>query len=417
VSDAEPKPGPIDLGGAGDGIQPENALLLEAFEKFSQASLHLEKAYHDLQKHTQQLDLELQEANAKLKQSLLEQESVTLHLRSVLDAMKSGLLVIDLNGAVVDINPSAIKLLGVAPRLAHFREMAFPEPVESFIASCIDNTVPRVSRQEVSILRGDEQLDLELSFSLVRPEAGGILSVLLMINDVTLINRLQSQSKRNVRLAAMGEMAAELAHEIRNPLGSIKLFANLLEKDLADRDEQRELASQISSGIQTLENVVANILAFSANVNPRREPVSVQSLIQESLPLFALEKTRKRIDIAVETPHDPLYILGDAHLLKQAALNLCNNAIKAMDPGGRLAIRARKREEYVEIAISDNGCGIPPKDLHKIFDPFYTTFQGGAGLGLSVVNQIVEKHGGAIDVRSELGKGSEFFLSFPRLAD
>ncbi len=421
MAGAEPGSEPdLDLEASSEGfrgVQPENALLLQAFEKFSQASLQLERAYSDLQDHTEQLDLELQAANQRLKQSLLEQESVSLHLRGVLDAMKSGVLVIDLDGTVVDINPSAIQILGVKTDLAHFRDMSFPQPVEAFISACIDNTVPRVSRKEVAIVRDGEQIDVELSFSLIRPERGGILSVLLMLNDVTLINRLQSQAKRNVRLAAMGEMAAELAHEIRNPLGSVKLFASLLEKDLAPQPDQQGLAVQISSGIQTLENIVSNILAFSANVTPKRESVSLRRVIDESLPLFEHEMKHKSIRLEVDAPASSPSMSGDLHLLKQVVLNLCNNAIKAMQPGGLLSVRVHSREEFVEITISDNGCGIPEKALHKIFDPFYTTFPGGTGLGLSVVNQIVEKHGGAIDIKSEISKGTSVLLSFPRLVE
>ena len=266
-------------------------------------------------------------------------------------------------------------------------------------------------------MRGGDQVDVELSFSLVRPIGGGILSVLIMINDVTLINRLQSQSKRNVRLAAMGEMAAELAHEIRNPLGSIKLFSSLLESDLNEDPDKKNLAGQISQGVQVLENIVGNMLTFSANVSPKRSALKVCDLLAQSLPLFEAERVRKEIKLDYHEPPPELAIMADEHLLKQVILNLCNNAIRAMDKGGRLQIRARAGEEFVEMLIKDTGSGIPGDQLHKIFDPFYTTFQGGTGLGLSVVNQIIEKHGGAIDVKSKLGEGTSFFVSIPRFVE
>ena len=392
----------------------ENALLMEAFQTFSEASLQLEKSYQELQAHTEDLDLELEQANAKLKKSLIEQEAVSLQMRGVLDALTTGTLALDLDGTVQTINPAACRVLGVAKSSAHYTEMGLPEPIVSFIYSCIESTMPRVPRREISIFREGEQIDLEITFTLVRPEGGGIMSVLVLMNDITLINRLQSQSKRNVRLAAMGEMAAELAHEIRNPLGSIKLFASLLEKDLENKPGA-ELANHISGGVQILENIVSNILTFSANVTPQRAPVSLVTLVEESLPLFELERVRKRIELEILFPDQPPLIEADAHLLKQVILNLCNNAIRAMETEGRLEIRVKRREEFAELIITDNGKGIPEEVLHKIFDPFFTTFQGGTGLGLSVVNQIVDKHDGAIDISSEVGIGTSVLVSLPAL--
>lgn len=394
-------------------IPQDNALLLEAFHTFSEASIQLENAYNELKSHTRQLDMELKETNDKLHHSLVEQESISLHLRGILGALTSGIMVIDLEGVVVDINPCAIRLLDVEKAEVHYSELGLPAPIEEFIYNCIESTMPRGPKKEVNITRDGNQIDLELSFSLVRPEGGGILSVLLLINDKTLINRLLSQSKRNVRLAAMGEMAAELAHEIRNPLGSIKLFSSLLEKDLEEHPDQGKLAGLISGGVQTLENIVSNMLAFSANVTPKRTPLPVAQILEESIPLFELEMTRKNINLQYIPPSPTLEILGDAHLLKQVILNLCNNAIKAMDKDGCLTISVKPHDEYVEIKIKDNGCGIPEDKLPKIFDPFFTTFQGGTGLGLSVVNQIIEKHGGAIEIRSKPGKGSTVMVSLP----
>jgi len=206
-----------------------------------------------------------------------------------------------------------------------------------------------------------------------------------------------------------------LAHEIRNPLGSIKLFASLLESDLRDLPDKAELAEQISRGVMTLENIVGNILTFSADVKPRRIPVVLSQLVHESLPLFELERNRKQIELDINQPEPDPEILADPQLLKQVLLNLAVNALKAMDQGGTLTIHVRARAEFAEVEIRDTGRGIPPDLLPKIFDPFVTTFQGGTGLGLSVVNQIVTKHDGAIDIKSEVGVGTSVFLSLPRL--
>ena len=392
----------------------DNALLLEAFNTFSEAALQLERAYHELQEHTRALDLELEETNERLRRSLIEQEKVSLHLRGVQDAMDTGILVLELDGTIQAVNPAARRMLGIEAVTGQYDEMGMPEEIVSFIYSCIESTLPRAPTREVTIERDGEQLDLEVSFTLVRPEGGGIMSVLVLMSDRTLINRLQSQAKRNVRLAAMGEMAAELAHEIRNPLGSIKLFASLLEKDLEGEDSC-ELAGQISHGVVVLENIVSNILTFSRNVTPRLAPIAVTELLAESLPLFEMERARKRIELDLQPGDDALAVSGDAQLLKQVILNLCNNAIKAMEPEGILTLRIKPRDEFVELIITDTGHGIPSDQLPKIFDPFFTTFQGGTGLGLSVVNQIIEKHEGAIDIKSEVGVGTSVIVSLPSI--
>jgi len=392
----------------------DNALLLEAFNTFSEAALQLERAYHDLQEHTRALDLELEETNERLRRSLLEQERVSLHLRGVQDAMTTGILVLELDGTIQAVNPAARRMLGIEAVTGQYNEMGMPAEIVEFIYNCIESTLPRVPTRMVTIDRAGEQLDLEVSFTLVRPEGGGIMSVLVLMNDQTLINRLQSQAKRNVRLAAMGEMAAELAHEIRNPLGSIKLFASLLEKDLEGQDSG-ELAGQISHGVIVLENIVSNILTFSRNVTPRRSPILVADLLAESLPLFEMERARKRIELNFQPGEPDLTISGDPQLLKQVILNLCNNAIKAMAPSGVLTLRAKPRDEFIELIIADTGHGIPKEQLPKIFDPFFTTFQGGTGLGLSVVNQIIEKHDGAIDIKSEVGAGTSVIVSLPSI--
>nr|WP_243436229.1 HAMP domain-containing sensor histidine kinase [Acanthopleuribacter pedis] len=209
-------------------------------------------------------------------------------------------------------------------------------------------------------------------------------------------------------------MAAELAHEIRNPLGSIKLFSGLLEGDLEEQPEQAKLAGQISHGVNVLENIVGNILAFSRNVTPKKEALELAALVEQSLPLFEMERARKNIEVTLRKPERRLMIEADPHLLKQMLLNLCNNAIKAMAPGGRLDIQVNTHDEFAELVITDTGHGIPADQLPKIFDPFYTTFHGGTGLGLSVVNQIVEKHAGAIDIKSAVDRGTSVYVSLPR---
>ncbi|PIE02865.1 MAG: hypothetical protein CSA81_05020 [Acidobacteria bacterium] len=392
-------------------------LLLEAFESFSSASRQLEQAYAELKEQANQLDLELKETNLQLETALDEQRRTSLHLKSILNTLKTGIMVVDLEGRIIEINPAFCKILGVEVGAETFRELDMDQQVHTFIERCLVHTHTRLPREEVVIERNGKEFTLELSFSLVREDKGKTQSVLVLISDSTVLKRLKNQSNRTARLAAMGEVAAELAHEIRNPLGSIKLFASLLSQDLEEAGASTELTEQITKAVQTIDTTVSNMLTYSADVETAGQPVCMGDLIEECLPLFAMERLQKEIQLQLDLPGQALWVKGDSHLLKQMILNLCLNAVKAMEKRGKFSLSLSSREDYVDLVIRDDGCGIPATSLHKIFDPFYSTFPGGTGLGLSVVNQIVEKHHGAIDIQSEKGKGTAVFVSLPVILD
>jgi signal transduction histidine kinase len=177
------------------------------------------------------------------------------------------------------------------------------------------------------------------------------------------------------------------------------------------------LAGQITKAVQTIDATVSNMLTFSADIQTQGQHVQMEEVLRDTIHLFAHEQQQKKVALLLELPHEPHWVKGDAHLLKQMVLNLCLNAIKAMKAGGQLLMRLNRRDDYVELLIKDNGCGISPRDLHRIFDPFFTTFPGGTGLGLSVVNQIVEKHEGAIDIQSMPNEGTAVYVTLPVLTE
>ena len=218
----------------------------------------------------------------------------------------------------------------------------------------------------------------------------------------------------------MGEMAVRIAHEIRNPLGSIELFSTMLEKDLEDYEELKELAEHISSGVKSINNIVSNLLLFiRPDQQPDRQVLDVHEALKDSL-FFAghLLDAQNIIEVETELADQPLPIRGDLELLKQVFLNLILNAIQALSRGGRLRISTRKitrqyNTHWAEIRLSDNGCGIATADLSKIFDPFYTTRNKGTGLGLTIVHNITKMHNGSIDITSCEGDGTECIVTLP----
>jgi signal transduction histidine kinase len=221
-------------------------------------------------------------------------------------------------------------------------------------------------------------------------------------------------AKRTEKLAAMGEMAANIAHEIRNPLGSIELFASLARKETTDRKNQERLM-QIISSVKSMDNRISNLLLFARRPNPAMRSLRLHRILDDVLHFTRQVTERDGIVLRERfSARDPL-VRGDAEMLKQVFLNIILNALQSMPEGGRLTIATAQRETAtVEISFSDTGAGIPEENLRRIFDPLFSTRERGAGLGLAIVHNLVDLHGGAIEVESGAG-GTVFTVSLPTL--
>jgi signal transduction histidine kinase len=216
-------------------------------------------------------------------------------------------------------------------------------------------------------------------------------------------------------------MAVKIAHEIRNPLGSIELFASILKKDLENFGELKTLAEHVSSGVKSINNIISNLLLF---IRPEQRPdfklIDIHDFLDDSL-FFSghLLNSNGGIDVTTCFPSEPLTILGDTELLKQACLNVILNCIQAMPDVGKLTVSVRKtkgenrNEDLAEIRFDDTGIGISRDDKHKIFDPFFTTKKRGTGLGLPIVHNIVKLHGGSVDINSTEGGGTVCIFTLP----
>lgn len=240
------------------------------------------------------------------------------------------------------------------------------------------------------------------------------------------------QVARSKRLAALGEMAAGIAHEVRNPLGSIRLYARLLDEDLAQLPEQKRLAQKIGDAARALEAVVGDVLTFSRELRMAREEHQAGMLFEG-----ALDQCRAEIagmeGLRVRVEGSECVCVGDGHLLVQALVNLVRNAVEAMgelrsrSSGGQheLALTAQVRrvarsrssvESCTVLTVRDTGPGIDGETVERMFNPFFTTRATGTGLGLAIVHRIVDAHGGRIAVRSEPGKGTEIEIVLPEQA-
>jgi signal transduction histidine kinase len=239
--------------------------------------------------------------------------------------------------------------------------------------------------------------------------------VTLVLTDMTRLKELEIQSQRAKQLQAMGEMAVQLAHEIRNPLGSIELFASLLGQELHDDPEHRVWAEQIVTGVKFLNNIVTNMLTFTRSSKPQVEGLDLDSLISETLAFIKPILDQRQIQLEHSPNRESCECLADPGMLRQLFLNLFVNALQAMPVGGSLTVASERVEaKYLRVEVRDTGIGIPAEHLGRIFDPFFTTSERGTGLGLALAHQIVEKHQGRIAAESEFGKGTRFVIDLPR---
>ncbi len=397
-------------------------LLLEAFQTFTQASNSLETAFQRLQARTLRLSQELSAKNRELKKSLREKEEVQNHLARILESLPCGVLVVDKEERVTLCNSVAARILGLSGlgRGRTRRKAHGNAGVQKYLEAFADRESGR-GEVEIPFPVGGSERILAASSTPLKNAAGVNTGTLHIIRDISDTKAIEAQSKRGERLAAMGEMAVELAHEIRNPLGSIELFASLLEKELPRQSDPGRWAENIRIGSRSLNNTVSNMLHFANPLAPHFRDVNLHELVREILSFADPILQQRQVRVETRLHAHERAVVGDRELLKQMFLNLVLNSLQAMPSRGSLTLGTRDvnllpggaRCDGVELTIKDTGLGIPPENLARVFDPLFTTNKNGTGLGLSVVHQIVEQHAGFIHVESEVNVGTTFTIVLP----
>lgn len=395
-------------------------LLKQAFDVFAQASQQLERSYEELKVRADRLARELAQANEELQRQLVEKERISNFLNNILESVTSGILVVTPDGKVALTNKSAERMLdfkadNVEGR--HYSKTLKKSAVTTFLSDCFKKDGGASRSREVEVLKSDGRHHYALAYAPVEDASGQRVGSLLVVQDVTRLKRLEEQALRSERLAAMGEVAAELAHEIRNPLGSIELFASLLSRDLTE-ESNRKLAENIVVGVKSLNAVVSNMLNFTRSIEVHPELLDISELVRETFTFLGQVLAAQGIELKLDLKEDLPNVEADAELIKQVLLNLTQNAVNSMEKGGSLTVSTAgsdddQEEEAIVLRVSDTGCGIEADLLPRIFDPFFSTMKGGTGLGLSVASQIVDRHGGIISAESKLGKGTTMTFTLP----
>ncbi len=379
-------------GGAADQI----TVLSRALEAFTETSLRMEEAYHSLRERVAELDQELQEKNHQL---VLTSD----YLANLLESISDGVIAVDTRECVTHFNRAACTILGYeAGEVIGSRfEEVFSRPFRMQLAAG-QSTLRARSGRSVMVSERD---------SAIAGGSGERLGYVKTFQDLSELNALREQLRQVDRLAAIGEMAASVAHEIRNPLGGIRGFTAFLLNDIPVEDNRRRLVEKIDTGARSLERVVNELLDYTRPVELSPKPVSCLELVQAAA---AYIDVPPHVALHYDIPPD-VNVWVDADKLRQVLLNVILNAVQSLEGrAGQVSAVADIADDAVVVSVTDTGCGIAPEDIERIFSPFYTTKEKGTGLGLAVCAKIVEGHGGALWAESTPGKGTTIHLRMPR---
>jgi two-component system sensor histidine kinase AtoS len=336
---------------------------------------------------------------------------------NILMSIADGVVTLDVEGRVVSINPAAQRMfgLGAAEVVGRPYESLFRS--DRCFSSLLLDTL-RSGREHVAVSLDlplkDRTLSVSTSTSLLRDGAGAVIGAVAVLKDVTEAKQLQRQVMRADRLAALGELVAGIAHDIRNPLTSIRGFVQYLERS-DDPGEWRQYAPVIVREVDGLNRFVGELLTFAKPHAPRYGVVQLNDLVQEMMILVRNRADAQLICIRLQLEPDLPPMQGDGEQLKHVLLNLLINACQAIPADGEIAVTtAAAREGWLTVSIRDGGVGIPPEHLDKVFDPFFSTKPAGTGLGLAVAQRIVAAHQGTIEIESQPGRGTTATVRLPR---
>jgi len=345
------------------------------------------------------------------------------YTNNVIESMASGLVSVDSDSRVVRVNSRARALFGLGER--DVRGAPLDEVVR------LEDGAGR--REVESVLRGDARpVEVELGVetdegrvpvavgaALLRDEAGEPSGAVLLFQDLREIEELKEEVERERHLAALGRLAAGVAHEVRNPLSSLKGFAQFLRSKFNPGSEEERYSNIMIEEVERLDRVVQELLDFAKPVTAERKPSDINSIVEDALSLVGEDAAFRNVDIVRELGTGLPLAMVDGLQLRQALLNVLLNGIEAMRDGGRLTVRTDVRHgEPAQIALDvvDTGPGMDAEQMDKLFEPFYTTKPEGTGLGLTIVSRLIEQNGGRLGVESVLGEGTTFTINLPAVA-
>lgn len=363
----------------------------------------------------------LEEAYKKLEERAIQLINVQDYTQSILRSITSGVITVGPDGSVTTANPAAERLLGMSeyemvPRSigALFRDDG---GLTEDVTKVLSGRIPLTLREARMVTNRDHEIHVQASTSRMRAVGGRVLGAVVTVEDVSEVRALTDQLIRADRLAAMGELTAGVAHEVRNPLGVIRASVQLLEDAECDAERVRQAGEVVKQEIDRLDKVIKALLDFGRPSSPTMVLIDPVEILQDVVLFTGRFARQSDVTIAEAYPSDLPRIRGDSDQLKQVFLNLITNAVQAMEStGGAIRLTAEEQGDFVVVTVQDSGPGIPAEKIGKVFDPFYSTRDAGTGLGLTIVHRIIDEHDGHIEVESG-SEGTTFRVSIPSAID
>ncbi len=378
----------------------------------------------------------LEGANAELQQRLDELADLKSYTDNILASLTNGIVTVDLDGRVVTLNPAAEMMTGffAGEVIGRYCTEVFAQTPE--LGEILMETIAsRSATPGVAATlhrRNGRMLPVEISAAPLKGGESKDLGVIAAIRDLTVERELESRLRRSDRLAALGELAAGLAHEIKNPLTSLLTFSRHLPRRFEDEQFRARFQSVVPRELERINGIVEGLLELARPARVNFAAVRLPALLERAAELYAHEMESRGVQVTREYARDLPVVWVDSEAVYQAFVNLVRNALDAMPSGGELTLRAGWSDDHhvvrsgrrgpagarrVRVEIEDTGIGIPAADADRVFNPFFSTKTAGTGLGLALTHKIIEDHGGTIDFRSAVGDGTVFRIVLPLFPD
>lgn len=411
----------------------------ESYASFNRIINSLQRKYLELKEEFTAQNEQLAEANKRLVALTEDNITVTEFLNGILNSISAGVIAVDQDGKITHFNPAASLILGIpvnTPLGKLYREIIPPGDVIEANALRTVETGQEIDSVEKTIEFADKgKLQLSVSTAIITDNEGRSVGAVEVFHDLTKIKKMEHEIARLNTLAALGEMAATIAHEVRNPIAGIGGFTSLLDREIKNNDPNKKLVKKIIKGVNNLNITIDTLLNYTRFEEINKEDVNFSTFLLETVEQFKNDHhdTLKDVRIVLDLP-DPnekgeVSINIDKMLYRQIFFNLFKNSMEEFDYNGSIEVRVRKLsrqkalelyanrlmlgldETIVETKITDSGKGIDTESIDKIFSPFFTTKTDGNGLGLAVAWKIVKTHGGEMMVENEdADKGATFTI-------
>lgn len=407
---------------------PEVLPLVNAFDLFNNTVSDLDLSYKELIGNIEELNLKISEKNKFVEKNFLKVNRMRSFFDSILNSMRDGVIVVDTTGKIVLFNESIVRLTG------YTRDEVIGEPYKKIFGKKVSErfsllftlaeSEPLVMEEKEIITKFGHKKSVRYSTSLVTDNEDTIIGAVEVWSDLTRIKRLEEQMQMAKTQTALNQMAGLVAHEVRNPLGGIRGYIDLLKESFDGSDKRREMIEKICILIEKLDKIVVNFLIMARPVKPNMVKTDIKLFVNDVMDYFCKENDLKEKNIDLEkiffSEPESLFIRIDPILLEQAIIMVLDNAVKAMKIGGLLTVEvnlkksSRNYKNLVSIDISDSGVGMLQEIKEKIFNPFFTTREKGMGLGLSLTKNFIMFHNGDVIVDSEEGIGTTVSITLPQ---